>query len=177
MEVTPVPCELTCGATRRATEMISISTGLSLGPARCALILQPYDSENLQREFPSILLEIEQGRVPSNAVLPFVARSLVDTPDGLIVVDRLGEVVRICSDETFDEVIDRPDEFGFLGEARSIAGRVYVVGMRRQVYVRDNTGRWSRAVSRCSRRSINGVRLSWTGRRERRHSGASRQGI
>jgi hypothetical protein len=125
----------------------SILTGLSLGPARCALLLQPYDSEDLQREFPSILLEIEQGIVQSNAVLPFVARSLVDTPDGLIVVGRLGEVARIRSDQTFDEDIGRPDEFGFLGEARSIGGRVYVVGMRRQVYVRDNTGRWSRADS------------------------------
>ena len=131
------------------SEMISssISTGLSLGPAKCALIIQPSDSGDLQREFPSILLDIEQGTVQSNAVLPFVARSLVDTPDGLFVVGRLGQVTRIQSGQRFNEEIVGPDQFGFLAEARLIGDSLYVVGIRRQVYVRDNAGRWSRADS------------------------------
>lgn len=125
----------------------SILTGLSLGPARCALIIHPYDTEDAERELPSVLLQIEQGTVQSNTVLPFIAASLVDTPEGLIVVGRLGQVARFRSGQRFEEEIVGPDDFGFLVEARSIGDRLYVVGMGRQVYVRDNGGQWSRADS------------------------------
>jgi hypothetical protein len=123
----------------------SISDGVSLGPDSCALIIQPFDSDASDVEFGSILLVVGKGVVQSVTEPKFIVSRIVEDADDLLLIGRLGQVARFSSGKLFREQISGTEDFGFLIDARRIEGRIYVVGMRRQVYVRESPGRWVRA--------------------------------
>src|SRR5436309_8512645 len=103
----------------------SISDGISLGPGRCALILQPSDDELSESEFDSFFLSWSETEGPEIAELDFIASRLVQLDGGIFVLGRLGEVTQFRNTLKINETIEGPEDFGFLTDLQAIGGRLY----------------------------------------------------
>ncbi len=123
----------------------SITDGISLGPGRSVVAIQPYDSDASEVEFESIVLIVADGEVRSTLKPPFVVSSIVESTTGeILMLGRLGHVALLTNDAFDEERISGPDALGFLTDIRAIGQAIYATGMRRQVYVRKGSS-WTRA--------------------------------
>jgi hypothetical protein len=122
----------------------AISDGVSRGPGSCALIVQPFDPQTSGMEFASILLVVENGVVQSAVHPEFIVARIVEDGGDLMLIGRLGQVARLQSGHLVSEQIVGPEDFGFITDARAVGERVFAVGMRRQIYVRDRSDHWSK---------------------------------
>jgi hypothetical protein len=123
----------------------SITDGVSRGPGSCALILQPFDSDASDLELGSVLLLVDAAVVQSAIEPKLIVSRIVEDAGDLLLIGRLGQVGRLSAGRLLREQISGTDDFGFLIDARLIEKRLFVGGMRRQIYVRESAGVWVRA--------------------------------
>jgi hypothetical protein len=120
-----------------------IVDGISLGPGRCAAVLKSGAAENDDSDSRSWLIRWELGGAAQLFELDFVASALAEFGDALFVLGRLGPVARFLGESRSDEIVEGPEDLGFLTDMRDAGGVLMAVGMWRQVYVRSEGGIWS----------------------------------
>ena len=96
-------------------------------------------------EFDSFVLDWTEREGSKLTALGFVARRLVELNGSAVVLGRLGDITHISGqDISGKELIEGPEDIGFLTDMCVIDGVVYAAGMSRQIYMREESGAWRR---------------------------------
>lgn len=127
---------------------IVFSDGVSLGPARCRVIVDPMIAgPNEEGAMNSVILEWSKERGTTALEINHPLTRIVLSPEHesqVFVVGRLGFVGLIEGDSVIEETIEGPQSQGFIRDFRVIGQHVYATGMGRQVYRRLGPGNWGR---------------------------------
>jgi hypothetical protein len=128
----------------------SLGMGLSLGPKRCVVTGEFRELVDLENPHTVILSRDSAGKW-TWFKLPWIATRMCLTGEKygtLAITGPAGFIYQVRGNEAREEAIDilggGPDVLGPLRDMRSIGSRIYVVGMSRQVYKREDSGLWIR---------------------------------
>lgn len=121
---------------------VYVSDGAELLGGGWAALVTPIDDEDTTAEFETFLFR--SGPSPSVEPLGYRGIGLAAFDGGLMCVGRLGDTTYIDEQGLRSEqLISSVESHGFLNAARTVGGKVFCVGMWRQVYVWDRETGWA----------------------------------
>lgn len=125
-----------------------LSDGLSLGPAHCKVIVNAVpDNSSEEGVSNSVILDWSDKQELTALELDYPAIRLTYSPESasqFVASGRLGRISFIRDAELIQELIQGPQEEGFIRDLRLIGRHLYASGMGRQVYRRAKPGEWVR---------------------------------
>ena len=121
-----------------------IDDGVSQGDGHCSIVFKAVDSSSNDIEYDSMYLEWSKSTEPVMLELGFIASSIVQFIDEVIVLGRLGQIIVIKNGEVSHEEIIGPDKYGFLTDIKVIGNSVFSSGMSRQIYIRNKNNTWGK---------------------------------
>lgn len=124
--------------------ILSIDDGISKGEGHCSIVLRPVDDTDNEIEYDSMYVEWSNTFDPLITELGFIASGIAQLGNEVIILGRLGQIIRIVNGEVYHENIQGPDDYGFLTDIKVIENSVVATGMSRQVYLRKDNKNWIR---------------------------------
>lgn len=107
------------------------------------MLLHPWDDEDTDTVYDSLVLRWSHQQGVFVDVLNFVGVSIIEFHDEIVVLGRLG-AIGVLNDPAATASIAGPEDVGFLSDMRAIDNSIYAVGMWRQAYVSTDGRQWRR---------------------------------